>query len=347
MKKILFCGGGSAGHVIPNIALIEQLKDYDISYIGTGGIEEGICKINGIDFYKFNAAKLVRGKIFCNLTIPFKLIKSIKQAGKILDEIKPDLLFCKGGYVCIPPAIAAKKRKIPILTHESDIEAGLANKLIAPKCKKILTAFPETALQFKNGKFVGTPMRKNLFNRDRNAAKRALGLDSRPTIIVFGGGSGSKIINDNIRKIAFELCKKVNILHLCGKGNKLDSNISGYKQIEFAEDMGEVYACADYAVARCGSNSAFELIALKIPTLFIPLENKSSRGDQVKNAEYFYNAGLCRILKERDLSPKTLKNAINKLIYDNKIKTALDISNFKCANEAIKMEVERTLLQRF
>ena len=347
MKKILFCGGGSAGHVIPNIALIEQLDEYAVSYIGTGGIEEDICKSNGIEFYKFDAVKFVRGKIFCNFTIPFKLIKSIKQAGKILDRIKPDLLFCKGGYVCIPPAIAAKKRKIPILTHESDIEAGLANKLIAPKCKKILTAFPDTASNFKNGKFVGTPMRKNLFNRDRSEAKKNLGLDHRPTVIVFGGGSGSKIINENIRKIAFELCKKVNILHLCGKGNVVNSNIYGYKQIEFAQDMGEVYACADYAVARCGSNSAFELIALKIPTLFIPLENKASRGDQVKNAEYFYNAGLCKVLKEGDLSPETLKSAIENLIADEKIKAALEKSNFKCGNEAIKTEVERTLLQQF
>ena len=348
MKKILFCGGGSAGHVIPNIALIEQLNEYDISYMGTGGIEENICKINGINFYKFDAAKLVRGKVFCNLTIPFKLIKSVKQAGRILDEIKPDLLFCKGGYVCIPPAIAAKKRNIPIIAHESDIEAGLANKLIAPKCEKILTAFPSTASHFKNGKFVGTPMRKNLFNRDKNEAKKSLGLDlSRPTIIVFGGGSGSKIINENIRKISFELCKKVNILHLCGKGNKVDTNIFGYKQIEFAEDMGEVYACADYAVARCGSNSAFELIALKIPTLFIPLENKSSRGDQVKNAEYFYNNGLCRVLREYDLSPETLKKSIADLISDSKIKNALENSTFKCGNDAIKKEVERTLLQQF
>ena len=347
MKKILFCGGGSAGHVIPNIALIECLNDYSISYIGTGGIEENICRNNGIEFYKFDAVKLVRGKVLCNLAIPFKLIKSIKQAGKIIDKIKPDLLFCKGGYVCVPPAIAAKQRKIPILAHESDIEAGLANKFIASKCEKMLTAFPVTAEKFKNGKFVGTPMRKNLFNRNKDEAKKALGLDSRPTIIVFGGGSGSRIINDNIRKIALELCKNVNVLHLCGKGNKVETNISGYKQIEFAEDMGEIYACADYAVARCGSNSAFELITLKIPTLFIPLENKSSRGDQVKNAEYFYGERLCRILKERDLSPQTLKNSINELISDRKIITALENSNFKCGNETIKTEVERTLQQRF
>lgn len=343
MKKILFCGGGSAGHVIPNIALIEELKEYNTCYMGTGAIEENICKINGIAFYKFDAVKLVRGKIFCNLAIPFKLIKSIKQAGRILDEIKPDLLFCKGGYVCIPPALAAKKRKIPILAHESDIEAGLANKLIASKCKKMLTAFPATASKFKNGKFVGTPMRKILFGRNKQEAKATFNLDSRPTVIVFGGGSGSKIINENIRKIAFGLCKKINILHVCGKGNKVETNVYGYKQIEFAEDMGLIYACADGAVARCGSNSANELIALKIPTLFIPLENSSSRGDQVKNAEYFYKTGLCHTMSERELNPELLKNEIYKLLQDEKLKTALDHSKIECGNSAIIKEIKSVL----
>lgn len=343
MKKILFCGGGSAGHVIPNIALIEQLSEYDTLYIGTGAIEETICKNNEIKFYRYDAVKFVRGKIFCNLAIPFKLIKSIKQAGKLLDKIKPDLIFCKGGYVCIPPAFAAKKRNIPVLAHESDIDAGLANKLIASKCKKMLTAFPSTAAQFKNGKFVGTPMRKSLFARSREQAKSMFGLDERPTLIVFGGGSGSKIINDNIRKIAFELCKNINILHICGKGNKVETNIYGYKQIEFSDDMGLVYACADGAVARCGSNSANELIALKIPTLFIPLENSASRGDQVKNAEFFQSANLCRTLKEKQLTQDTLKNEIRELWKDDKLKTALSKSKIECGNDAIIREIKLIL----
>lgn len=343
MKKILFCGGGSAGHVIPNIALIEQLHEFEIYYLGTGAIEENICKINGVKFFKYEAAKLVRGKLLCNLAIPFKLIKSIKQAGKILDEIKPDLIFCKGGYVCVPPALAAKKRKIPILAHESDIDAGLANKLIASRCKKMLTAFPVTASKFKNGKYVGTPMRKNLFGRNKQSAKNEFKLDSRPTVIVFGGGSGSKIINDNIRKVSFEVCKKINILHLCGKGNKVETNIYGYRQIEFAEDMGLVYACADGAVARCGSNSANELIALKIPTLFIPLENSSSRGDQVKNAEFFQNSGLCHTLKEKELSPEKLKKEITALLNDEKLKAALAENGFECGNDAIIKEIKSAL----
>ncbi len=344
MKKIMFCGGGSAGHVIPNLALIEDLKDeYSISYIGTDKIEKNICNSNGIAFYEFEAVKLVRGKILCNLAIPFKLIKSIKSAGEILDEVKPDLLFCKGGYVCLPPAFAAKKRGIPVITHESDLSPGLANKIIARKCEKVLTSFPSTAEKFKHGVYTGSPMRKNLFNRDRVQAKQILGLDGRSTIIVFGGGSGSKIINENIRKIAFELCKQYNILHICGKGNAVGTNIHGYKQIEFADDMGLIYTCADAAVARCGSNSANELIALKIPTLFIPLQNSASRGDQVKNAEFFKSLGLCHILSEKQLNVQSLKANIYGVLQDDKLKTALAKAQIECGNKRIIKEIKQVL----
>ncbi len=344
MKKIMFCGGGSAGHVIPNIALIEELKEeYQTCYLGTGAIEESICATNGVEFHKFEAVKLVRGKILCNLLIPFRLLRSIRRAGEIIDEIKPDLIFCKGGYVCIPPAAAAKKRGIPVITHESDISAGLANRLIAKKCTKVLTSFPATAMRFANGVYTGTPMRRNLFGRNPDEAREALGLDFRPNLIVFGGGSGSKIINENVRKIAFELCKSFNVIHICGKGNKIDSTVYGYKQIEFADDMGLIYACADAAVARCGSNSANELIALKIPALFIPLQNSSSRGDQVKNAEYFKSLGLCRTLSEKELDADSLKEEIYRLFGDDKLKNALAESRIECGNRRIKDEIKAIL----
>ena len=150
MKKITFCGGGSAGHVVPNIAIAEEVsRKYLISYIGTDGIEKAICNKNGISFTQFNGVKLVRGKIIKNLSIPFKLVKSVKECIKILKIEKPDLLFCKGGYASLPPALAANKLNIPILTHESDLSAGLANKIIARKAQRILTSFPETAKKFK------------------------------------------------------------------------------------------------------------------------------------------------------------------------------------------------------
>ncbi len=340
MKKIMFCGGGSAGHVIPNIAVIEDIKkDYSVCYAGTDAIEENICRTNNVEFHKFEAVKLIRGKIFRNILIPFKLLKSIKQAGEILDRVKPDLVFCKGGYACIPPAFAAKKRGIPVLTHESDLSAGLANKIISNKCKKVLTAFPSTASDFKNGVYTGTPMRQSLFNRSREYSVGYFGLDERPNLIVFGGGSGSKIINENLRKNLFGLCKKVNVLHICGKGNLIDSSVYGYRQIEFSNDMGMIYACADAAVARCGSNSANELIALKIPTLFIPLQNSASRGDQVKNAEYFLKEGLCRVLPEKELTAEQLYKEIELLLEDKNLKTALSRCGIKRGNKAVINEI--------
>lgn len=336
MKKITFCGGGSAGHVIPNIALCEQLRDkYEITYLGTPSIEKEICKKNGVSFYEYDGVKLVRGKILCNLFLPVKLIKSYNQCKLILSEIKPDLLFCKGGYVSLPAAYAAAKLKIPVLTHESDLSAGLANKLIARKCRKVLTTFPSTAKQFKNGVYTGSPMKANLFNRDKISAKESFGLDMRPTILVFGGGSGSQKINLVLRECILNVCKKYNVLHLCGKGNAVQSNVYGYKQVEFCNDMGLAYACADYAVARCGSNSAHELLALKIPTLFIPLENGQSRGDQVENAEYFKNLGLCHVLREADLAAQSLEKCIDELVNDQKLKTALSLTNAACGNRNV------------
>ena len=347
MKKIIFCGGGSAGHVIPNVAIIEQLDGFDVAYIGTeNGIEKSICETNKIRFISCSAVKFVRGKLLCNLALPFKLHKSVKEAGEILDREKPDLLFCKGGYACVPAAIAAGRRQIPVITHESDVSAGLANKFIAARCRKVLTTFPDTAKKFKNGVHTGSPMRQSLFGRDKAEARRFFGLDDRPTLIVFGGGSGSKIINENVRKIALNICRNYNLVHVCGNGNIVNSNIYGYKQLEFVNDMGLLYACADGAVARCGSNSANELMALKIPTVFIPLENKRSRGDQVKNAKYFHSLGLCRVLWERDLTPASLLAEIDALFKDKNLKTALDASSVKCGNENIKKEVLRTIQQQ-
>lgn len=348
MKTILFCGGGSAGHVIPNIALIEELKgSYNCVYMGTDGIEKQICAQNGVKFYQCNTPKLVRGKILKNLALPFKLVSAKRNAKRILNEIQPDLIFSKGGYASVPAVLCAKKLNIPVITHESDLNPGVATKFIAKRCKKVLTSFPSTAKRFDNGIYTGSPMRKNLFGRNKADARERLGLDLRPTLLVLGGGSGSKIINENVRKIANDICKDYNILHVCGKGNAVSSNLYGYKQIEFAEDMGEIYACADIAVSRCGSNSAFELLAQKIPTVFIPLQNSASRGDQVENAEYFKNAGLCEVIYERDLTPENLYEVICGLFKNGKIRAALDLSEIKRGNEKIRTEVERTIRRQF
>ena len=190
-------------------------------------------------------------------------------------------------------------------------------------------------------------MRRELFGRDRVMAKRAYGFDLRPTVLIIGGGSGAKAINECVRNCINELCKQYNVLHICGKGNTVYSSIYGYKQIEYTDDMGEVYACADYAVSRCGANSASELIAMKIPTLFIPIENSASRGDQLDNALYFYEHGLCKLLHESDMTPTSLKNKIDELIADKNLKLSLRNYNFKCGNERIIQEIKCALNEPF
>jgi len=344
MKTILFCGGGSAGHVIPNVALIDDLKDeYKICYAGTNAIEMQICANNNIPFFEFDGVKLVRGKIWRNLLIPFKLLKSVKACKKIIKELNPNLIFCKGGYASLPVAMAGKRLGVPVITHESDVKMGLANKIISKFSKKVLCTFEGTANSIKNGIFVGSPMRKSLFNRDKIKAKSSFGFDMRPTIIVFGGGSGSKIINDALRNIIVDICKKYNVLHVCGKNDVTHNSVYGYKQVEFVDDMGKAYACADFAVARCGSNSANELVALKIPTLFIPLENGASRGDQVDNANYFYKKGLCHVLREKDLTSVTLFDNLDKLICDEELKRRLNNSKIERGNKKIVMQIKNYL----
>lgn len=344
----MFCGGGSAGHVIPNMALCDQLNNqYKICYIGTDGIENEICQRKNIEFFAFDGVKLVRGKVLCNLSIPWKLHKSIRQCEDILRQVKPDLLFCKGGYASYPPAAAASKLGITILTHESDVSIGLANKMIAKKCRRVLTTFPTTSMKIRNGIYTGNPLRRELFDRDRVMAKRAFGFDLRPTVLVIGGGNGSKAINECLRSCINELCRQYNVLHICGKGNTVYSSIYGYRQIEYTDDMGEAYACADYAVSRCGANAACELIAMKIPTLFIPLENSASRGDQLDNALYFYERGLCKLLHESKMAPSSLKSSIDELIADKQLKLSLRNNNVKRGNERIIQEIKCALNEPF
>lgn len=344
MKKIVFCGGGSFGHIMPNIAIIEELKSsFDIYYIGTNGAEKSICENFGIKFYECDAVKFVRGKFFCNLKIPFSLLKSIGSAKSILNEIKPNLVFLKGGYVCLPTAFAASKLKIKMITHESDISLGLANKIISKKCVKVLTSFPSLAKELKNGIYVGSPIRKTIFYGDKRTAEIKFNLSGKKTILVLGGGSGSRAINDCIRSILPSLCKNFNVLHICGKGNLIECNIDGYRQIETCFEMADAYACADFAISRCGSGAAHELLALKIPTLFIPLENSQSRGDQIKNAEYFLSLGACRVLRQPKMNEQTLKNEINALVEDKFLVENLKKSNIKCGTSTICKEIINTI----
>lgn len=337
MKKIVFTGGGTAGHIIPNLAIINDIKNRaQIFYIGSNGLEKKLVQEKNIDFFEISSTKLKRSLSFSNLLIPFKLIKAYNEAKKILKKIKPDVIFSKGGYVSLPVVLASHKLKIDVIAHESDLTMGLANKLCKNKCKIICTSFETTAKNLKNGLFTGSPIRKEIFcGNIQNAQKLFKQPTKKPTILVVGGSLGSKIINEIIFQIIDNL-KEFNFIHIVGKGNKKEINKENYVQLEYADNIQDLFALADIVISRAGSNAVNEILALNKPNILIPLSKKASRGDQILNAKYFQEKGYSKVIFEEDL------NAINlianiKNLYKNKedyIKN-MKQSNVKFANEKI------------
>ncbi len=329
MLKIVFTGGGTAGHVIPNLSLIPYLKDqFELSYIGSeNGIEKRLTK--GImPYYSISTAKLQRSFKLSNFSMPFKVLKGYKEAKAILSLLKPNIVFSKGGYVSVPVIFAAHKLKIPIITHESDLSKGLANKISAPKCDLVLTSFKETANEFKNGKFVGPPLRKELFKYTKEESLKELNLKgNKPILTVLGGSLGSKSINTAIQSILPEILTTFDVIHIVGKGNANNSlSFDGYNQIEYSNAIEKIYAISDIVISRAGSNTLFELIALKIPSLIIPLPKGNSRGDQILNAEYFYKKGLIGLLYQKDLTNNSLINNIFS-VYSNRFNLIRNMQN--------------------
>ncbi len=330
MATIVLTGGGSAGHCTPHLAILPYLKnDFDkIYYIGSNdGIEKDIISKTDIPYYAVPCAKFSRKFNAKNLTMPFKVISGIMEAGKILDKIKPNVIFSKGGYVSIPTVLAAKQRKIPIISHESDFTLGLANKFSSRLSEKVLTSFPDTAKKLKNGEFVGSPIRKSIFSVDKKKALSYFNLSgNKPILLVTGGSSGAKTLNSVLREALNDLTLKYDIIHICGKGNLIQDKVpKGYIQKEYLDNIENAFAIASIAVTRAGSNTLFELMALKIPCVLIPLPKGVSRGDQVLNAEYFEKIGLADVLEQKSLTKESLIFHINS-VYANRFNL---IKNFE------------------
>jgi len=310
LKKIVFTGGGTAGHVTPNIAIIRELKKagWEISYIGTeAGIEHELIKREEIPYYSVRSGKLRRYLSKENIKDAFKVLKGISDAKKVLKQIKPDVIFSKGGFVAVPVVIAGGRLGIPVVIHESDITPGLANKLSIPHAKTVCTTFPETLKYIKGGKgvFTGSPIRKELFSSNKAHGLNICGFTAeKPVILSMGGSLGAVKINNALRKALPSLLKDFQIVHLCGKGNVDESlnKIKGYKQFEYVnEELKDIFAAADVIISRSGSNSISEFLALKKPSLLIPLSTNASRGDQILNAKSFEKQGFSKILNEENI----------------------------------------------
>lgn len=331
MKKIILTGGGTAGHVTPNIALIPSLKEagFEIYYIGSkNGIEKELIEKENIPYFAISSGKLRRYFDLKNATDIFRVMKGFGDAVHIINKIKPDIIFSKGGFVAVPVAAAARVKKIPFVCHESDITPGLANKLATPFAKKVCASFPE-ALNYipkEKGILTGTAIRKDLFSGSREKALKLAGFEGKkPILLIMGGSSGSVKINNAVKNVSDELLKTYDIIHLCGKGN-LDEglkNKKGYKQFEYLSDeLKDVFAATDMVIGRAGSNSIFEYLALKKPMLLIPLSKAASRGDQILNAESFKKQGFAEVLEEENLTDQTLLDAINNLYKNKEVYTA-------------------------
>lgn len=326
MKRIVLTGGGTAGHVTPNMALIPvlQKKGYDIHYIGSHeGIEKKLMEEMGIPYHAIATGKLRRYFSLENLTDPFRVIKGLSGAKKLMKELKPDIVFSKGGFVAVPVVLAAKSKKIPCIIHESDMTPGLANKIAIPSASRICCNFPETLEKLPEGKAVvtGTPIRQELFNGDAVAAMKFCGFtEVRPTLLIIGGSSGSVKVNESIWSCLDKITAKYNVIHLCGKDktNPEYNNVPNYVQFEYIkQELSNLLALADVVVSRAGANAICELLALRKPSVLIPLSLAASRGDQILNAQSFDKSGYAKLLMEEDVNDTSLLEAINE-VYDNR-----------------------------
>ncbi|BFK81941.1 undecaprenyldiphospho-muramoylpentapeptide beta-N-acetylglucosaminyltransferase [Clostridium baratii] len=341
--KIIMTGGGTAGHVTPNLALVPSLQEegFEIKYIGSkDGIEKEIITSNNIPYYGISSGKLRRYFDIKNFTDPFKVIKGIHEARKILSKEKPDVIFSKGGFVTVPVVIAASMKKIPVIAHESDITPGLANKLASPFCDKLCVTFRESLQFVKNNKGVltGSPIRKEILSGSKAKGKEICGFkNDKDIILIMGGSLGSKVINDNIRKNIDNILKDNNIIHICGKGNVDESlkKLDGYKQFEYVSDeLKHLMQSADYIISRAGANSIFEFLALKKPTLLIPLSKNASRGDQILNANSFKKEGFSLVMQEEELQEKGILEGI-KMLKESKQDLVKNMNESKL-NDGVK-----------
>ncbi len=334
-KKVLLTGGGTAGHVTPNMALIPELKNLgcEILYVGSyDGIERKLIEDINIPYKGISSGKLRRYMSLKNFTDPFRVVKGYSEAKKIVKEYKPDVLFSKGGFVSVPVVLAAKKYNVPIIIHESDMTPGLANKISIPYAKVVCHNFPETANHLPENKalLTGSPIRKELMSGNKITGLNFCGFTAnKPVIMVTGGSLGSEAINRAIREALPSLLEKYQIVHLCGKGKTDETlkNKEGYIQFEYIKDeMKDIFAMSDIVISRAGANAICEIQALKKPSILIPLPASASRGDQILNANSFEKQGFSKVLDEETLTNEILINAIDD-IFTNKDKYIEAINN--------------------
>lgn len=354
IPSILFTGGGTAGHVAPNMALIDALghKGWNMAYVGSvDGIEKTMIEPLGIPFHAVSSGKLRRYKSIKNFSDPFKVVLGIIQSFFLLYKLKPDVVFSKGGFVAFPVVVGAWLNRIPVIAHESDMSPGLANRLCFPFVSKICLTFDANKTQFKNQNKIevtGTPIREQLFKGTPSKGLKLSGFnEEKPCLLVIGGSMGAGSINRSIREVLPQLTEKFQVIHLCGRG-KVDASLNhvpGYKQFEYAnEELADLFAAASVVISRAGANSLYEILALGKPHILIPLSAKVSRGDQIQNARYFQKSGISLVIDDSSLNGETLLDALKELEQNkDEINNKIKALNIKSATKKLIAIIEEEI----
>jgi len=344
-KTLVLTGGGTAGHVMPNLALVPRLREqgWSLHYLGSsGGPERGLVQSQGIPFHAIATGKLRRYFSWKNFTDPFRVIWGALQAFFLLGKLRPEAVFSKGGFVAVPVVYAAFIRRIPVILHESDLTPGLANRLCLRFCRRICASFPETLEHLPPGKAVltGTPVREELLKGDRNSGLNWLGFTSeKAVLLIMGGSQGAATLNRCVRSTLTRLRELYQVVHLCGPG-RMDSSLeglAGYRQFEFlGGELADVFAASDRVVSRAGANSLFELLALRKPSLLIPLPLTASRGDQILNAQSFVRRGFAAMLRQEDLNEDSLLRGLETLEGESEtLRRNMDAAEHSSATENV------------
>ena len=325
-KTIILTGGGTAGHVTPNIALLPGLRarGFEIRYIGSyAGMEKGLIEQEGVPYDGISTGKFRRYLSLKNISDIGHVIKGMREAKALLKKYQPDVVFSKGGFVSVPVVRAAKSLKIPVIIHESDMTPGLANKLCYSAASKICCNFPETVEMLPKDKAVlsGSPIREQLLSGSREKGLQFAGFSGeKPILLMIGGSSGARKLNEILREALPALLPDFDIIHLCGKGNLDEAlkDMSGYVQYEYiSAELPDLFAACDIVFSRAGANAICELLALQKPALLVPLSAAVSRGDQILNARSFEKQGFSMLVEEEQLNADLLAEKLHEL-YENR-----------------------------
>ncbi len=345
--KVLCVGGGTAGHVLPAVPVMERLmaQDHEVAFVGTrSGLERSLLAETGIEVHEIHAGKLRRYWSWQNVTDIGRILLGVVQALVLLVRLKPAVVFSKGGFVSFPVALAAWMTRVPVVAHESDLTPGLANRLVSRFVKTLCVSFPETQVaRAMRVVHSGTPIRPAMLHGDAARGRTLLGLESTAKLLVVTGGSlGADTLNATVREDVERLTSQYTVLHVCGPGKVVPLDIPDYVQREFVEEgWGDILAAADVVVSRAGANALFELLALGKLNVLVPLSAEASRGDQIENARYAERRGYSVVIAQEHLSADELWDALTEVeARRSEIEAALGTFVLPDAAQVIVDEIE-------